>query len=100
MFPAKYLSSSPCVYGEEDFLVSLHVVRKTNDPPPRAESILAQGYNLNNFCRCPLEMSYAKYLSSSPSGFGEEDFSSFHYMYIRKPMTPRVKVNSDPRAII
>ena len=29
-------------------------------------------------------MSHAKYLSSSPCGFGEEDFSSFHYNYVDK----------------
>ena len=47
-------------------------------------------------------MSYAKYLSSSLCGFGEEDFLSFHYMYIRKTNDPTLPppggANFDPRA--
>ena len=37
-------------------------------------------------------MSHAKYLSSSPCGFEEEDFLSFHYMYKGKPVGLTVTV--------
>ena len=45
-------------------------------------------------------MSHAKYLSSSLSGFGDEDFLSFHYMYIRKTDDRRGGAKFDPRDII
>ena len=32
MSHAKYLSSSPCVFGEEDFLLLYMYIRKSNDP--------------------------------------------------------------------
>ena len=45
-------------------------------------------------------MLHAKYLSTSPCGFREEDFFKFHYMHIRKTNDPRGRANFDPRGII
>ena len=45
-------------------------------------------------------MSHVKYLSSTPCGFEEEDFFSFHYMYKGIPMNTWGGVNFDPKAMI
>ena len=90
---AKYLSSS-----EEDFL-SFHsmCIRKPMIPP--------DGVNFDSrviiwkiFIEIHYIMSRAKYLSSSPCGFGENYYP--YYVYKENQWSPQGGVNFDPRAKI
>jgi hypothetical protein len=55
-------------------------------------------------CTILLEVHYtmfhAKYLIFTLCQFRKDDFLSFYYIHIRKPMTPRGKVNLDIRGKI
>ena len=73
-------------------------IKKTNDPQgwvnfdPRA-------INWTTSVKVHKTMHHAKYLSSSPCRFGEEDFLGFHYMYKETNDHPG-RDNFDPWAII